>query len=271
MENALTRRPTVAQVLVGVFILWQIGYMVTANIVGFSPSAEQEKGELSNNDSGDTQELSSGQKAIAAVHSFTERYAYLTGQTQAWWLFAPEVPKQATFPVVELRWNDPKDPDTAVQHQPVRLQSTLEPQDPDSYFRPPGSFDRLFHYEVRLGLVFTGWNRDSVTAHPEEWLNLVQERVMGQANSIRAYLRWRTQQYLREHPDLPGPRQVVLYIHIYKTPQPGLDPRDREGPSEQALARWLPGQANGTALPLVEVCDPVTNQFVRMRLRDQSP
>jgi hypothetical protein len=249
----------------GLFVTWQLGFLLASNLVAFFPHGEPEQGELSDSRSGPAQAGGSGpaQCALEVVGGLTDRWAHLTGQMQAWWLFAPSVPSQATFPVVELRWDDPDGPvqNSIVAHPPVRLQTVLEPSDTHAYFRPPGSFDRLFHYEIRLGLIFTAWDESLRQRFP--WSSLVEERVRRQWRSMRAYLRWRVHQFEREHPDLPSPRQAVLLVHIYRTPRPSDDPRSRPAVVEKALARWRPGTETVGRLP-VEMCDPVTDSYLSL-------
>ncbi len=141
-------------------------------------------------------------------------WAQATGQLQAWWLFAPSFPTEATFPLVTLHWDQGESAD-------VRLRCAEEPNDPTFYIRLPGSQDRLFHYEMRLGLVATAADADSLKQHTAEWRDLFKDRVGRQWKSMRAYMRWRTETYRKEHPDLPPPDEVTLSFRAYKTPNPG--------------------------------------------------
>jgi hypothetical protein len=195
------------------------------------------------------------QALVDDIAQVTDRWAALTGQVQAWWLFAPDFPRQASFPLVELRWAK----DSSVS--PVRLSSPQEPGDSGEYFRPPGSMDRYFHYEVRLGLIMLGWNEKSVADHPDEWRAAITDRVRRQWKSIRAYLRWRLAEYQREHPGVPSPQELILNIRLYPTPGPGASRGSRLEPVEVPLARWRPGVQNPGFLP-IEACDPVSRQFV---------
>ena len=257
MEPNLQRRPGIGQVLLGVFIVWQLIFLAGANLVAFFPHGEPEEVELSDSRSmpADASEHGVAQHAIEVVGAVTDRWAHLTGQMQAWWLFAPSFPAQATFPVVELRWDSAARP-------PVRLASSLEPEDPHAYCRLPGSLDRLFHYEIRLGLVYLGWDENLKGFFP--WRTIVQERLQRQWRSIRAYVRWRMQQYCELHPDLPPPNEAVLLVHIYRTPRPGQDPQNRPVPVEKPLARWRPGKEPvENDLPM-EMWDPQDEVFVRL-------
>jgi hypothetical protein len=269
MDASPQHRPTLAQHLLGLFVIWQFGFLCASNIFAFFPHGDPEEGELSDSRTGPARGAESGpvQNSIDAANFVLERWEHLTGQIQAWWLFAPGFPPQATFPVVELRWDDP---DTAIRsnsveptHPPVRLHSLLEPQNTKSYARLPGSFDRLFHYEIRFGLLMTLWDDKPKDATVYGiWEDAIRDRVQRQWRSMRAYLRWRVRAFQEEHPDRPMPTQAILIIRIYPTPAPGAT--IRPAPIEKALARWQPA-ADGTGdfLP-IEMCAPRSDKFVRL-------
>jgi hypothetical protein len=273
MSASNNQRPTWAQILLGVFVVWQLLFMVGSNLLAFFPHGAAEEGELSDSRCGASGSGDGvpGQLAIEITAAVTDRWAHLTGQIQAWWLFAPSFPEQATFPVVELRWDDTdqwgRPSEASAPSQPVRLHSVLEPADPRSYFRPPGSMDRLFHYEIRLGLLMTVWDQRSAEKYRFSWHTAVHDRVRRQWRSIRAYLRWQVQQFQQLHPELPSPRQAVLLIAIYKTPTPEQRTLACAGPIERPLARWFPAtDASEPYLP-IEMCDPYSTCFVRLPLR----
>src|SRR6266849_1248636 len=184
--DAAAQRPTVAQIGLGLFISWQLLFMPAANYLAFFPHGQAEEGELSDSRSAPDPSGGNGavQKAINLAASVTAAWTYLTGQVQAWWLFAPDVPRTSTFPIVELRWDDDTESPAVA---PVRLRTILEPAEPHSYFRPPSSYDRLFHYEVRLGLIFSHWNEHTLEENPEFWREAIKNRVRRQWRSTRAY------------------------------------------------------------------------------------
>lgn len=262
MDAAAAQRPTVAQVLLGVFISWQLLFLPAANYVAFLPHGQPEEGELSDSRSSPDQTgaASAVQQGINLVARITDTWSYLTGQVQAWWLFAPDVPRGATFPIVELRWGDGA--------KSVRLHTTLEPNDPQSYFRPPSSFDRLFHYEVRLGLLFANCTEQTVAEDPEFWRATIEERVRRQWRSIRAYLRWYVQYFARENPGLPPPQQAILLIRTYPIPEPGQPSLAWPTPLEQPLARCRPDAPRQPGELPIEAFDPVNQSFMPLRGKD---
>src|SRR5437868_5393495 len=106
MHQPTPQRPTLAQVVLGLFVVWQLFFLGAANVIGLLSQGGKEEGEVSDcrvppiPERGDLV-----QTATHLVGGLTGHWAKWTGQIQAWWLFAPEVPEQATFPVVELRWD----------------------------------------------------------------------------------------------------------------------------------------------------------------------
>ncbi|HLJ96008.1 MAG TPA: hypothetical protein VKU02_22730, partial [Gemmataceae bacterium] len=237
--DAAAQRPTVAQYALGFFVSWQLLFMPAANYLAFFPHGQAEEGELSDSRRAPSPDgtTSASQKAIDLAAGVTDAWSYLTGQVQAWWLFAPDVPRASTFPIVEARWEEDHESPTV---PPMRLRSILEPCDRQCYFRPPSSFDRLFHYEVRLGLIFSNWNERTFAENPEFWRGAILDRVRRQWRSTRAYLRWYVRSFQRDNPGMPSPKQLILWIRIYPIPQPGQSVVSWAAPMEQPLARWRP-------------------------------
>jgi hypothetical protein len=296
MDAAAAKRTTVAQVLLGLFISWQLLFLPAANYLAFLPHGQEEEGELTDSRSapGPAGAATAVQSTIDLAASITDAWSHLTGQVQAWWLFAPDVPRSATFPIVELRWDDVAEsapflasltsciagtnglPDAilwsglwaAHGQPPVRLHTILEPNDPRCYFRPQSSFDRLFHYEIRLGLIVSNWNEQTLGERPEYWRMIFKDRVRRQWRSIRAYLRSYVKHFQQDHPEAPPPREVILSIRIYQIPGPRQANLVWPAPLEQPLARWRPNvPAQPECLP-VEAFDPVARRFVTLRVKD---
>ncbi len=266
MDTA-AQRPTVAQLVLGLFISWQLLFLPAANYLAFFPHGQAEEGELSDSRGAPGEAGTAGavQKAIHVAAGITDAWTYLTGQVQAWWLFAPDVPRASTFPIVELRWDDDTESPTV---PPVRLRTILEPSDPQAYFHPPSSFDRLFHYEARLGLIFSNWNEQTLAQNPEYWRGAIKDRVRRQWRSTRAYLRWYVQYVQREHPELGPPKQVILWIRFYPTPEPGQSSVPWRPPMEQPLARWRPEPPPQPGVLPIEAYDPVARCFVALRAKE---
>jgi hypothetical protein len=273
--------PTVRERLLGLLVVWQLVFIVGSNMLDFFPHRPLSRDELSDFREAKAETLPK-LSVVPYLAGVTDRWAQLTGQYQMWWLFAPNFPPQATFPAVEFRWDDAARTEfTALNgnrsndesnlgkspcHAPVRLRSSLDPADAGSYCRWPCSTDRLFQYEVHLGLGLVYWNPAWAAEDEAGWREVFRAVVARQWKSYRAYLRWRLQQYIAEHPGQPLPKQVVLSMRIYHTAPVGSLSREPTGMHEQIVARWFPAaddDANSAYLP-VEAFDPFANRFLRL-------
>src|SRR5207245_4293168 len=99
--DAAAQRPTVAQLVLGLFISWQLLFMPAANYLAFFPHGQAEEGELSDSRRAPDQAgtVDAVQTAINVAAGITDAWTSLTGQVQAWCLFAPDVPRSATFTI----------------------------------------------------------------------------------------------------------------------------------------------------------------------------
>jgi hypothetical protein len=262
MQEIPRHRSSLWQKIVGLFVTWQLVFLFSINLLAFLPLAEADDDELTDSRSGAAGSLPDDQfKSLKFINSSLMTWAQATGQLQAWWLFAPSFPTEATFPLVTLHWDKGASAD-------VRLHADQEPDDPTFYVRLPGSQDRLFHYEMRLGLVATAVDETSLQKFTSEWRELFKERVGRQCKSMRAYMRWRMETFGKEHPELPPPDEITLSFRVYKTPEPGTSPPTWAPPLEQPVARWLPSlDGRKDCLPL-EFYDPVKNHFTRLAAKE---
>jgi hypothetical protein len=262
MQEIPHTRSSLWQKIVGLFVTWQLFFLLTINLLAFLPLAEADDDELTDSRSSPGGALSGDRYlALRFLNKALMEWSQATGQLQAWWLFAPSFPTESTFSLVTLHWDQGQSAD-------VRLPSSQEPEDPSFYVRLPGSQDRLFHYEMRLGLVATAVDEDSLAKFTTEWRDLFKDRVRRQWKSTRAFVHWRAETYAKEHPDLPPPTAVTLSFRVYKTPKPGTLPPTWAPPLEQPVARWLPSlDGRDDCLP-VEFYDPVRRTFTRLAAKE---
>jgi hypothetical protein len=254
---------TLWQKTVGLFVTWQLLFLGSVNLLALFPLAEPDDDELTDSRGGSARTSEQGHrfKALECINEVLLKYALSTGQVQAWWLFAPNFPTESTFPLVTLHWNNGASKD-------VRLPCSEEPEDPTHYARLPGSQDRLFHYEMRLGLADIGLRKETLEAYRPLWRDLYEMRVRRQWKSMRAYVRWRAAAHGKEHPELPPPDELVLSFRVYPTPSHNTYPPTWEPPLELPLARYrtaLDGLSD--CLP-VEYFDPMQNRFCRFEIKE---
>jgi hypothetical protein len=180
------------------------------------------------------------------------RWSELTGQRQGWGMFAPGASPQIALHRIHLHWDGPP-------AREIVLRSDFEPDDPTHFLRLPGTNLRLFNYEWRLAGVMVFYRAPNYSPDPEMWRKFFAAAVRSRNGVLQAYLRYRLQQFAREHPELPPPDEVVFSIWVERLPMP-----PESGGSvvfEQPLARWRPqAPPRADALP-IEVFDVIEQQF----------
>lgn len=111
-------RTSPRQALLGVFILFQIGFLVVANLLGFmrwvpAELNEKQRALLRQAAPGFQDEGTHGHQWAERVDTAVNRLAQLTGQEQNWMLYTP-VSKATGFPAVVLVWDDEEIDDSVV-------------------------------------------------------------------------------------------------------------------------------------------------------------
>jgi hypothetical protein len=252
MPRLLCAARCLARFLLGLFVLWQLVFLLSSNFFGLykplrrglahvpfladhvTPPAKDEDVPPG------TEPLEKGLR----------RYAQWTGQSQAWSLFAPNVTDLIPFPAVVLRWDDN-------EYGEHRMLSDNEPRDRTRYLRL-GRF-RLRKFESSLDVTpsLSGGTFDPEGAG---WAGEIRSRVRAESDSMRAYLRWRLDQFRRSHPDWPPPDEVVLVMRLTRVPPPpGPRPWDWEDLGEYRVARWRPA-GDGK----LELYDPQTGHYEKV-------
>ncbi len=248
--------PSTRQVLVGLFILWQLIFLISANLIGF----------LKDNREYMPLELEQAVEAIAPGwpkeqgHAWqimehvakTDRlWAEATGQLQYWMLFAPTIARECVFPAVELHW----DGETKL------VLSENEPSDLNLYFRF-GNY-RLRRYESNLTLALRPDACESLAETNERWRDRIRTFVTGYADILDGYLSWRTGRALRDWPDKPRPDAVVLLMRRYHINDFEKAPSYWTGPHSVAVARRQFSMESGKGK--LEWHDPVTGRFMSVQ------
>jgi hypothetical protein len=115
--------PSPRQVLLGWFILFQIVFLVTSNLLGFiqwappkfvqwdsAVSTDQQKKRRETLDRlvpGFAAEQGHGWNWAEEGETFLRRWAQVSGQDQSWSLFAPSVAKATSWPAILFTWEEP--------------------------------------------------------------------------------------------------------------------------------------------------------------------
>lgn len=217
----------------GLLIAWQILFIPVANYLEFFPHRPAGKGELL-----DFREIAPGKpqphQAIHTLSRVTDAWAQTTGQYQAWWLFAPEFPPASTFPALQLTYED-----SAGQPATTWLRSSFEPADTQNYVRIPSGRDRLFLYEMHLGIGLTWWDPEQPSSSPSEseaWKTHFRALILRQRQSLVHYALWREQE---QATNVTPAKTLILGMNRYPSPKS----------FEAAASKKMP-----TFIPMLRIC-----------------
>jgi hypothetical protein len=318
--------PKLARILLGLFILWQLVFLICSNLLSLLPSVRELWRDKSSVEAvapdwlHDKGRVANTERTLLGM---TTRWAEVTGQPQNWSLFAPNVTSIVPFVAVEFCWEE--DPSSVrslsrrltllasrhgldeaavaaclwhgdrshTQEVEHRLSELLiarsSPSPPANPWRtkassaivvlsdnePPdlrhfirfGRF-RLRRYESNIDVSLASPDKDP-GAVVDGWRETIEDRVRSHWRLMEGYLQWRLRHWSQTHPELPPPKQVILWVRIFRVPSPeGTASRwSWEGPEWHPLARWqldaewMPGH-----LP-VEMFNPVVGRFESLRER----
>jgi hypothetical protein len=247
-----------ARVLLGLFVVGQLGFLLVANFLGVEEPVRKSLAKHPRLEALAPDYLAgkgSVQSVLRDTESWTRRWSQLTGQPQSWRLFAPNVTDTIPFVAVELVWDDP----------PAERRLLLSENEPADVRR----YVKLGHFRLRRAeAVFdclSAASENPFRADSLAWADGIRDLMREEHAFVHAYLRWRLDRFLRQHPDLPPPAEVILYVRIYRIPPPpGPSPWQWEYLGQHPVARWLPrAEPDPGHLP-IEVYNPVVDRFEAM-------
>ncbi len=250
------RRPGLASVLLGLFILWELFYLPASNLIKFLPlRAPEHRGEINDDIQlyGRKYRNEAAQATLDALGKLIIRWGELSGQLQGWSLFAPNFGRHAALPEVIVE---------TAGAPPVVYHSRFQREHPDTDIRLPETACRLFNYEYRLVFLFAGWSPESFAERPKDWHVEIEKRVRDQQRSLLAYLRWQRERYVREHPDAPPPTRLVLNALLTPDPPAEAPWSGRAEPIVLPLAAWEPDAAVPAGRLPVQMWDWTLRRFV---------
>lgn len=242
--------------LVGLFALWQLVWLVAANLIDFVPRRPipgddppldllQARGQFT--------QWEPLQRSAEVVGFVLDGWGELTGQKQGWSLFAPGLPPHTLLPAVEFRFAD------GTRHL---VRSRFEPDDLTRLpLRPPLIHDRYFNFECHL--VVPAWyaSDELLTHHPEIGSHL-PAAVQARHRPLLAWMRWQLRRWMDAHPEQGLPTEVIVTVRYIATPRPG-QPRDPAGSlTQRPYARWKPLDPPPPGYLPLEAFDPLSRRFV---------
>lgn len=275
------------QVLLGLFILFQLFFLIVTNLLGFikwtppDTEAVNERKKLINRVAPDfADEKGHGWAWTDELDTLTRRWVQLTYQDQDWALFAPGIAKATGFPAVLMLWEDPAPQGRSIPgtrlvfdktngfnlcadegaspggpaSSPVSAKrgdlmlSDNEPKDIHDFFRYGKCRVRRFEGQLYLN---TQPEDDETEDDLKGRLTRRMRKYLGENHGAAyQYLRWRLDIWKRQNPDANAPKQVILLHRLYRVRGPEEE-RGWEGPYLVPIARWQPGvQRHGSYLEL---------------------
>jgi hypothetical protein len=251
--------PSTRQTLLGLFVVGQLVYLVSANLIGFMKDNRAEMGPqmcqvVEAVAPGWPDERGHVWNLLEHLAKTDRMWSDLTGQAQTWSLFAPTIGRECVFPALELRWHDDSEVAPA-PHATELVLSENEPTDPEHYFRI-GNF-RMRRYENNIALTLRPYAGETPEQTNERWRDAIRAHVTDYAQIIRGYMQWRLSQVMPRWAGREKPRQVSLVARRFHINDYEETPPNWSGPFDVPLARWRP-QVNGEALAWY---DPVDGAF----------
>ena len=246
----------IGRVLLGIFVIWQLVFLITSNLIGFLqdnrtrmlPEVRQSVEVMA---PGWAEKQGVAWEVTETIASLDTEWSQLTGQDQKWALFAPAIARECVFPAIELRW----------ENESQLVLSDYEPTDLNSYFRA-GSY-RLQRYERNLALTLAPLDGETSTKTAERWREEIRAFVTEWTHILDGYIDWRVRQAMQQWPGRTWPREVVLIMRRYHINEYSEAPPTWTGPHSEAIARWR-YSAEGTRHAL-EWRDPVSGRYESVR------
>jgi hypothetical protein len=260
------QKPGWRSVLLGLFVAGQLVYLLLSNLIQLVPrELPPPRGELDIRvqREGTATDVRSIQDAINGLGTAIDRYGELTGQVQAWSLFAPGFGTQSLVPVVECYCSE------GSGLKQITLSPKTLPDDPEHYFRFPSSYSRLAAYEYLLAVIYLNYSAESLAQRGPEWRAAILDRVRNQQKSLEAYFRWNLRMFQLRYPDRPRPQEMILAVKIIPSPKPGEAARPPA--FTVPLARWQPGREPEPGFLPVQAYDPTTQEFVPLPVEGDAP
>ena len=256
-----------APALLGAFIVWQLVFLLAANVAGVVRGLPPEvlRYEMADGawrESLDGTRLPAIGTSDRAAQSCgiiwaTDRWSEATAQWQGWAMFAPNVPASSYFLTTFLRWNDSNATGGGAVRQ-IDLPSPYEPADPRNFWQPAVTTSRRFNFEWRLVLaveILAARDRAAKAgADPAKINEPLCEWTARQAEPLRAYARVRHWEWLAAHPLERPADEVVLLVGEFRRTD-AADGLDWQKLPLRPLVRWCPAEDESSKPPLPAVRD----------------
>ncbi len=259
--------PSSKQVFLGLFIVGQILFLASTNLIGFvqdiRPEIPEEPRRVVDQIAPGFRGNGHLGEGLESVRRLDQMWAETTGQFQRWSLF-PTLSSECVFAAIELRW-DPdagRDEKKATPWEPELFLSDNEPADLTQYLRI-GHF-RMRRYERHLVCTLTPRPMETPEQTAERWSELVLDHVKSNTAMIHVYFKWRVPNLVAKFPERGLPTQVILLARRYHIVAPDEGPPFWRGPESVPLARWQPHLPWDPKYQNVDWYDPVAKRFKKL-------
>jgi hypothetical protein len=245
---ATAERPSLRQVVLGLFVAVQLVYLLVSNALNVfgSPSLP----------------IFRDRELVARLQMPTNKWAEWTYQFQGWTQYAPHVNHESGFVCLTLRW--PDEPGRA----PVQLLSDVEPADPDHFTR--GFLDyRVAVYESWLSGPYWAWDPASAADQKDRWREHLVDNFRKERHLYRDYMLWRWWRYQTALPQdqrSRAPVEITFSVRLYAMAPPRERPWKWQGPIDVPVTRlrlMQPVARDSVPLP-TELYDPFEERFIEV-------
>lgn len=291
--------PAKPSVLLGLFILAQIVFMLSYNLLGLANDLKAEVGQdikpvVQRLAPGWLEEKSHLGQWIDTVQQGNKAWAQTTGQLQSWSLFAPWASEDGAFPALLLSWEEDADaprrqgaalaPLAASNPWETLVAQRLSAETLEPKAAPPGSmlifsdnepkdrnrYVRLGHFRLRrfennILPTLRDEPQESEEENKNRFRRKIQELVEEYGPHVFGYVQWRYHQVKERFKDRPPPRQVILVLRRYQIFPPEQGPPYWKSLPDVPLFRWQPQAVWDNEHSPYEWYDPTTERFRRQR------
>lgn len=282
--------PRTAQVVLGLFICWQLWFLVSQNVLSWLTHAQTYVAVSSGTEPtqtetaveylapGFTRDEGDGQVLSAAkwVAETNKPWAQLTGQLQMWGLFTGRYSRDCVFPAIIARWTD-EDPGEIPWlgeeefdwkrllekgDAPIEPRLILTPHEPSeltSYFRWRQM--RMRRFENALHFVLVPEEGQTSEERAEAWEKSIRKHLGKHGWLFTTYLNVKRKEFESEWEGLPPPKQLILLLRrVHATPAEEAPPH-WSGPFVVPLLLWKPPGPGEKGQGTYRRFDPTQRRF----------
>jgi hypothetical protein len=218
---------------IGLFALWQMVFLIAANVIDLVPRRIDEAPELRMDplqQIGTFTTIEPLQAVADAIGNVIDFYSEVTGQEQTWPLFAPGFPPHSTFGAIEVKFSDGTN---------TTILSDYEPRDYNrAPYRLPFFNVRRYNVEYQFVPAVMQHTEEAIQAQPEEVRAITFMSYRTNQPTLTRWLKWRIGEWEKENPGHGPPVEIIYKARYIPTPLPSEAKTWSKPVRERPLARW---------------------------------